>query len=334
MEDSSTPSKVDPDELTWVEKLLSVLAQTSSYEFEYAVGHAKGLLAAPVAMWLLVVAMAIPVMAFGPNAPSRALIWIFHLFQHDGQSYLYPAIAASSGWMGMVQSYAPIVLILIAFAIGYQIVNRYTTESQRLPKIEVGIGWKIGAWTGSFLLMLLPILGAGEATNLISEYAPDPEPFDRLPPDQEISLSGEPFELERTGSTVLHDGSIKREHLRRTGKYLENIGLLREGRLSEVRVSTELTPTEDTTYQVEVPIAQRWRDNRALKKVARMLAKDLSVFVDGYDNLLPMQVILVSESASGQLFRDTTTVVTDTSEVQEYTLSSVYRCCMHRMSER
>jgi hypothetical protein len=100
-------------------------------------------------------------------------------------------------------------------------------------------------------------------------------------------------------------------------------------------MSASHRPTEaDTIYQVEVPIERRWGDSMGLKKVARMIAMDLSSFVaDGPDENLAMQLILVSRAKSGDLHRDSITVVTDTSDIQSYTLSSVDRCCMYHMSE-
>lgn len=101
-------------------------------------------------------------------------------------------------------------------------------------------------------------------------------------------------------------------------------------------MSAELSPNEaDTIYQMELPIAHRWKEKKNLDKVARMIAMDLSDFVEGHDDNLSMQVILVSKTKLGNLYRDTTTVVrADTSEVRGYTLSSRKRCCMYKMSEK
>ena len=340
MQDNSPSSKVDPNELTWVERLLSVLGQTSSYDFDYATGHAKTALSIPIGVLVLGGMSTFLILTFGQPFDSRAVIWGFELFQNGKQTYLYPGIATETGWMGTARGALEIALLLISFAIGYLILDRLVRDTDELPKIEVGLGWKIASWVGFFLILIVPsflaVFATGKLTDIASRYAPShPEPFERLPPKQEISLPGELFELDRTGSTVFHDTSVGEERIRRTGRYLENVGLLREDRISRVRMSANHRPTEaDTIYQVEVPIAWRWRDSMGLKKVARMVAMDLSNFVaDGPDKNLAMQLILVSKTASGQLFRDTTTVVTDTSEVQEYTLSSVDRCCMHHMSE-
>ena len=337
MQDNPSSSKVSPSELTWVEKLLSVLAQTSSYDFNYAVGHGKGILAVPIGLFIAGVVMAFMVLIFGRPFDSRAVIWAFELFQNNEQTYLYPEVATESGWFGTARGTLEIALLLVTYAIGYLILNLVVRDADEIPKVEVGLGGKIASWIAFLLLLVAPTLLAvfatGKLSDLASSYAPRyPEPFEMLPPKQEIAFAGKRLKLERTGSIVFYDTSVAKENVQRAGRYFENIGYLRNGRASTIRMSAELSPNEaDTIYQMELPIAHQWKEKKTLDKVARMIAMDLSDFVEGYDDNLSMQVILVSKSELGDLRRDTATVVrADTSEIQGYTSG---RCCMYRMSE-
>jgi len=341
MKDTSPSSKVDPSKLTWVGKLLSILAKTSGWDFSHAAGRVKAALSIPVGIVVLGVVSSFMILVFGQPFDSRAAIWAFELFQQSEQTYLYPDIATETGWIGTARGALEIALLLISFGIGYLILNCVLRDADELPKIEVGLGGKIASWVGFFLLLIVPsflaVFATGKLTDLASSYAPrHPEPFEMLPAKHEITFSGERLKLDRTGSVVLYDSSVERENVQRTGRYFENIGYLRDGRASKIRMSAEIRSSESNTiYQIELPIARRWEENRTLDKVARMIAMDLSDFVEGHDENLSMQIILVSATELGDLYRDTTTVVrADTSEVKGYTLSSNHRCCMYKMSER
>lgn len=334
MESNSHPTKAASSELTWVEKLLSVAAQSSSYDFQYAVGKGKALLAAPLAVWIFVAGMAFPILLFGPNAFAKALIWTVQFYRGQETEYLFPSILLDSGGLGTVSTIIFIAAVVVALLTAYFIVEWFTKADDQIPKIEVSLGWKIFCNTVLFLLLLGGSMGALQAASVIREHAPRPKPFERLPAESAITFSGEKLQLERTGAAVFHDGSIAEERIRRAGRYLENVGLLREGRIRKIRISAELMPTEaDTIFQIEVPIAGRWRDNKGLSQATRMLAMDLSNFVDGYADDRSIQLILVSRSESGHLHRDTSAVVrADTSDVRGYTYA-YYRCCMYRMSK-
>lgn len=319
-------------ELTWLEKLISVLAQTSRSEFEFSVGSVKLFLALPISVWFMVGGMALVVLPFGPNAFSNVLIEISQLFGREDKNHLYPDIVADLGWMGIFQTAVEVVGMLIALAVGYLTVEHLAKPDGQIPEIDVGLGWKIGSWFSFFILIVLPMIAAGKAANLISEYAPQPQPFERLATERGIAFSGNRLNLERTGSTVFYDTTITVKDAESTGRYFENIGFLRDRRASRIRVSRPVGPGGvDTIYRVELPIAHHWRDDVGLKRVGRMLAEDVSWFIGRHIRDPAVQVIFVSKDERGQVVRDTTLVVADTSNVQGYTYS-VYRCCMYTMS--
>jgi hypothetical protein len=155
MESDSHPEKTDSSELNWVEKLLSITAQSSSYDFEYAVGKGKALLAAPLAVWLMVAGMAFPVLLFGPNAFASALIWTVQVYQGRATEYLYPSFVLDSGWIGTASTILFIAAMVVAGLAAYFIVEWFTKADDQIPKIEVSLGWKIFCNTALFVLLLV-----------------------------------------------------------------------------------------------------------------------------------------------------------------------------------